>query len=207
MSCGLRWMIESPPAQSWSEKIPKLTHFKSICYQDMEPPLLSVSAAHIFYLFPCHGLLTDSDLLLTLLQSGRLSARRTGRVLRCLTKEERLSLILQIRTSYDASSPLLSVENHDREVVALIQTPSPQRFSATQTHPDIPLPHPFPLSLFCGLRKSKTTMFSVDPTTFYIIAFFLASSAFGHALLHRVTKTPAQYSRPSKESSRSSEKS
>jgi hypothetical protein len=44
-------------------------------------------------------------------------------------------------------------------------------------------------------------MFSIDSTTIYIIAFFIASSAFGHALLHRITKTPAQYSRPSKESS------
>lgn len=50
-------------------------------------------------------------------------------------------------------------------------------------------------------------MFSIDPTTLYIIAFFLASSAFGHALLHRVTKTPAQYSRPSKELSIKSERS
>ena len=50
-------------------------------------------------------------------------------------------------------------------------------------------------------------MFSVDPTILYIIAFFLASSAFGHALLHRITKTPAQYSRPSKESSKTSARS
>jgi hypothetical protein len=50
-------------------------------------------------------------------------------------------------------------------------------------------------------------MISIDPTTLYIIAFFLASSAFGHALLHRVTKTPAQYSRPSKEFSKTLERS
>jgi hypothetical protein len=70
----------------------------------MEPPLLFISAAHLFYLFPYYGLLADSDLLLTPTQSGRLSARRTGCVLHCSIKEKRLTLILQIRKSYDAFS-------------------------------------------------------------------------------------------------------
>lgn len=35
-----------------------------------------------------------------------------------------------------------------------------------------------------------------DQNTVLIIFFFLLSSAFGHMLLHRVIKTPAQYYRP-----------
>jgi cell division protein FtsB len=35
----------------------------------------------------------------------------------------------------------------------------------------------------------------VDKVTVAIIAFFILSSYFGHQLLHRVIKTPAQYVR------------
>lgn len=38
-----------------------------------------------------------------------------------------------------------------------------------------------------------------DTPTLYIIAFFIVSSIFGHLLLHRIVKTPAQYYRPSKD--------
>ena len=37
-----------------------------------------------------------------------------------------------------------------------------------------------------------------DTTTVGIIIFFLVSSAFGHILLHKVIRTPAQYERPAK---------
>jgi hypothetical protein len=38
--------------------------------------------------------------------------------------------------------------------------------------------------------------FTMDNATVGIIFFFLISSYFGHHLLHRVIKTPAQYERP-----------
>jgi hypothetical protein len=41
---------------------------------------------------------------------------------------------------------------------------------------------------------SVTNMF--DKVTVVIILFFLVSSFFGHKLLHRVIKTPAQYTNP-----------
>ena len=97
----------------------------------MESPLLSVSAVHNFCLFPCHCLLLNSDLLLTSTQSAPSPARHTGRVLHCSTKEEQLSLILQIRKSYDAFSPLLSI---DTVIVKSLPSSqhSSQRFSVTQ---------------------------------------------------------------------------
>jgi len=36
----------------------------------------------------------------------------------------------------------------------------------------------------------------MDNITIGVIFFFFISSWFGHALLHRVIKTPAQYQRP-----------
>jgi hypothetical protein len=35
-----------------------------------------------------------------------------------------------------------------------------------------------------------------DTTTVVIIFFFLVSSALGHIFLHRIIRTPAQYTRP-----------
>lgn len=40
----------------------------------------------------------------------------------------------------------------------------------------------------------------LDYTTIFIILFFIVSSVFGHFLLHRIIKTPAQYYRPSQSS-------
>jgi hypothetical protein len=39
----------------------------------------------------------------------------------------------------------------------------------------------------------------MDTPTLLIIGFFVLSSVLGHALLHRVIKTPAQYYRPSQQ--------
>lgn len=54
---------------------------------------------------------------------------------------------------------------------------------------------------FYYLQSSELNFYSIyqgnmDNSTIGIIIFFVISSYFGHVLLHRVIKTPAQYERP-----------
>jgi hypothetical protein len=46
-----------------------------------------------------------------------------------------------------------------------------------------------------GITRQQRLPAMFDKVTVAIILFFLASSWFGHALLHRVIKTPPQYRR------------
>jgi hypothetical protein len=48
-----------------------------------------------------------------------------------------------------------------------------------------------------GLNSTLSTIANMfDKVTVLILLFFLVSSYFGHQLLHRVIKTPAQYTNP-----------
>jgi len=76
-------------------------------------------------------------------------------------------------------------------IVCILQHHSPRKYALN-------------LNTACGNQPSSSTnqtscaarQLEMDNTTIGIIIFFLISSCYGHILLHRVIKTPAQYQRP-----------